>query len=259
MLWLCQGHSMQAIQLVSVDLFDTLVDVSTGRHALWQTFFGQAYTPARAEQAWALSIQVFLTSLDQLNTTLTYQSLHAMLQACYTEVFAYLRVGFDPGEAAQVVTLQHAQSPWFPDALPCLEWVRRRYRLCLASDTDEAMVGEQVRQYPFDMLFTSERLQVYKGDAQNRFFGAMVRHYALTPGQMLHVGDSPAEIAAAQSLGLQTCWVNRSGRSWPHARPPTYEVASLDALVALLGAAASVGHSVVGMEGSAVVPTRNCA
>jgi putative hydrolase of the HAD superfamily len=107
----------------------------------------------------------------------------------------------------------------------------------MASDTDEAMVGAHVRQYPFDMCFTSERLRVYKGDAQNRFFGAIVRHYALVPGQMLHVGDSPVEIIAAQQLGLQTCWVNRSGRSWPHARPPTYEVASLKALVTLLGAA----------------------
>ena len=35
---------MQAIQLVSVDLFDTLVDVSTGRHALWQTFLGETST-----------------------------------------------------------------------------------------------------------------------------------------------------------------------------------------------------------------------
>jgi FMN phosphatase YigB (HAD superfamily) len=78
---------------------------------------------------------------------------------------------------------------------------------------------------------------VYKGDAQKRFFGAIERHYALAPWQMLHVGDSPAEIVAAQRVGLQTCWVNRSGRAWPHERPPVYEVASLEALVALLGEA----------------------
>jgi 2-haloalkanoic acid dehalogenase type II len=228
---------MHAIQLVSVDLFDTLVDVSTGRHTLWQTFLGETSTPTRVEQAWALTNQVLFAALDQLNTTATYQALHAVLQASYTEVFARLQVAYDPGEAAWVAIRYHAQRPWFPDAVPWLEGVRRRYRLCVASDADEAMLGEHVRQYPFDMCFTSERLRVYKGDAQHRFFGAIVRHYALAPGQMLHVGDSPGEIVAAQRVGLQTCWVNRRGHSWPHEHPPAYEVASLEALASLLGAA----------------------
>jgi putative hydrolase of the HAD superfamily len=220
-----------------MDLFDTLVDVSTGRHALWQTFLGAPSTPTRVEQAWTLTNQVLFTALDQLNTAATYQSLHALFQACFTEVFARLQVVFDPAEAARVAARYHAQRPWFPEALPCLEALRRRYRLCLASDTDEAMLGEHVRQYPFDRCFTSERLRVYKGDAQNRFFEVIVRHYTLTPGQMLHVGDSPAEIIAAQRVGLQTCWVNRHGRAWLHECPPTYEVASLEALVSLCGEA----------------------
>ncbi len=225
---------MSAIHLVSVDLFNTLVDLSAGRHTLWQTFLGESSTPARVEQAWALTTNLLFTTLDQLNATATYQSLHTVFQACYTEVFARLQITFDPEDAAWVAARYHAQRPWFPEAVPWLEGMRRRYRLCVASDADEAMVGEHVRQYPFDRCFTSEGLRVYKGDAQNRFFAAIVRHYALAPGQILHVGDTPAEIAAAQRLGLQTCWVNRSGHSWPHGRLPTYEVTSLAALGALL-------------------------
>ena len=226
--------SMPAIQLVSVDLFDTLVDLSTGRHTLWHTFLGESSTPARVEQAWTLTTQMLFTALDQLNVTATYQSLHAVFQTCYTEVFTRLYITFDPEEAARVAARYHAQCPWFPEAVPWLEDIRRRYRLCVASDADEAMVGEHVRRYPFDRCFTSEGLRVYKGDAQNRFFAAIVRHYALAPSQILHVGDTPAEIVAAQRVGLQTCWVNRSGRSWPYERPPTYEVPSLAALGALL-------------------------
>lgn len=228
---------MHTIQLVSVDLFDTLVELSTERHTLWQTFLGETSPPARVEQAWALTTQLLFTALDQLNTTATYPSLQAVLQACYTEAFARLQVPFDPGEAAGVAVRYHAQRPWFPEAVPWLEGMQRRYRLCVASDADEAMVGAPVRQYPFDQCFTSERLRVYKGDAQHRFFGAIVRHYALAPRQMLHVGDAPGEIVAAQRVGLQTCWVNRQGRAWPYARPPVYAVASLAALVALLGEA----------------------
>jgi putative hydrolase of the HAD superfamily len=228
---------MHALQLISVALFDTLVDVSTGRHALWQTFLGEPATPARVEQAWTLTNQVLFTALDQLNTTATYPSLHAVLQAGYTAVFARLQVPFDSEEAARVATRYHSQRPWFPEAGPWLEDIRRRSRLCLASDAEEAMVGAHVRQYPFDRGFISERLRVYNGDAQNRFFAAIVRHYACAPGQILHVGDAPGEIVAAQRRGIQTCWVNRSGRAWLHEHPPAYAVASLKDRVVLLGEA----------------------
>jgi FMN phosphatase YigB (HAD superfamily) len=79
---------------------------------------------------------------------------------------------------------------------------------------------------------------VYKGDARNRFFRALVRHYGIDPQHVLHAGDSPQEIVAAQRMGLETCWVNRNGRRWPHERAPAYEVTSLEDLVTLLGALA---------------------
>src|SRR5262249_31194668 len=136
---------MHAIQLVSIDLFETLVDASAGRHALWQTFLGGTSTHARIEQAWTLTTQRLFASLDQIIAASTYQPLHAVFQACYMKIFAHLQVVFDPGEAARMAVRYHAQSPWFPAAVPCLEAIRRRYPLCLASDADEAMVGEHVR------------------------------------------------------------------------------------------------------------------
>src|SRR5215471_11486254 len=102
---------MHTIQLVSIDLFDTLVDVSTGRHVLWQTFLGETSTPTRVEQAWTLTNQVLYTALDQLNATATYQSLYTVLQACYTEVFTHLQVVFDAGDAVREAVRYHAQRP----------------------------------------------------------------------------------------------------------------------------------------------------
>ena len=226
---------MAAIRVVSIDLFETLVDVSIGRHAVWPTFLGEESSPARVEHDWTVITEALFTALDQLNASAQYQSLDAVFQACFTDVFARLRIAFDPAEAARVLARHHADSPWFPDAVPSLDDIRGRYRLCLASDADDGMLGPHVRQYPFDMCFTSERLRVYKGDAQNRFFRALVGHYAIAPQHVLHVGDSPQEIVAAQRMGLETCWVNRNGRRWPHGGAPAYEVTSLEDLVTLLG------------------------
>src|SRR5262245_15966477 len=122
-----QRPAMQAIHLVSLDLFGTLVDVSTDRHTLWQTFLGATSTPARVEQAWTLTTDLLFTSLDQIATAATYQPLYALIQACYMEIFAHLQVAFDLGEAARLAVRYHAQRPWYADALPCLEIVRRRY------------------------------------------------------------------------------------------------------------------------------------
>lgn len=72
---------MPAIQLVSLDLFETLVDASAGRYALWQTFLGATSTPARVEHAWTLTTQRLFASLDQITATSTYQPLHAVFQA----------------------------------------------------------------------------------------------------------------------------------------------------------------------------------
>jgi FMN phosphatase YigB (HAD superfamily) len=224
---------MRPIQIVSVDLFNTLVDLSNARLALWQTVLGKASTRERINQVMASNTQMIFSTLDQINVTSVYQPIRAVYKTCFPEVFKRFQIVFDPQEAAEFLICRHAQSPWFPDAVPWLENMRRSFRVCLSSDTDEAMVGEHIRQYPFDMFFTSQGLGAYKGDSKNRFFEAVVAHYALPPWQIFHVGDSPSEIAAAQRVGLQTCWVNRNGLAWPFEDLPDYEVASLEAIIAI--------------------------
>jgi Asp-tRNA(Asn)/Glu-tRNA(Gln) amidotransferase A subunit family amidase len=188
-----ERHSMHAIQLVSVDLFNTLVDLSTGRHTLWHTILGESSTPARVEQAWTLTTQMLFTALDQLNATATYQSLHAVLQACYTEVFARLQVAFDPEEAARMAARYHAQRPWFPDAVPWLEAARRRYRLCVASDADEAMVGEHVRGYDVVLTPTVPMPPVELGRmSPSNPAGLTERRQATAFTQMANIAGHPA-------------------------------------------------------------------
>ena len=224
---------MRPIQIISVDLFNTLVDMSSGRLALWQAVLGKASTPERIKQVMKWNTQKIFSTLDHMNATSTYLPIRAVYQDCFTEAFERFQIVFDPQEAAEFLLCRHVESPWFPDAVPWLDNMRRSFRVCLSSDTDEAMVGEHIRQYPFDTFFTSEGLEAYKGDAKDRFFEAVVGHYALPPWQIFHVGDSPAEIVAAQRAGLQTCWVNRNCLAWPFEDLPDYEVASLEAIIAI--------------------------
>ncbi len=225
---------MRPIQIISVDLFNTLADPSSGKLALWQAVLGKASTPERIKQVMKWNTQKIFSTLGHINATSTFLPVRVVYQDCFTEAFERFQIAFDPREAAEFLIRRHAESPWFPDAVPWLDTMRRSFRVCLSSDTDEAMVGEHIGQYPFDAFFTSEGLEAYKGDAKNRFFEAVVGHYALPPGQIFHVGDSPGEIVAAQRAGLQACWVNRTSLAWPFKDLPDYEVASLEAIIVLL-------------------------
>ena len=69
---------MPALPALKSTPFNTLVDLSTDRHTLWQTFLGATATPARVEQAWALTNQVLFTALDQADLVHAYDALRPL-------------------------------------------------------------------------------------------------------------------------------------------------------------------------------------
>ncbi|MGJ7901795.1 HAD family hydrolase [Lysobacter sp. 1R34A] len=63
-------------------------------------------------------------------------------------------------------------------------------------------------------------------------FHAACARLEVEPAQVLHVGDDiEMDVVGAARAGLRTCWINREGRSWPHAElRPDLEFATLAAL-----------------------------
>lgn len=227
---------MNALKIVSVDLFLTLVDISTRKYSIWQAFLGEAYTAERAEQYWRLGNRVLFDYIEEhLTKNTRFESVQSMFQACYTDIFARIDLDFNPEEAAGILSREHALSTPFPDARPFLQAVGTRYPICLSSDTDDAMLGSFPRLHAFDRIFTSEQLQAYKYDPENRFFSAIIRAYGIDPEHMMHIGDSPADVIGAHRVGITTCWLNRDRRQWTHTIQPDYEVASLIEAASILG------------------------
>lgn len=69
-------------------------------------------------------------------------------------------------------------------------------------------------------------------------FHAACTRLGCAPGEVLHVGDDiELDVLGAARAGLRSCWINRDGRSWPHAEVhPHLEFATLDALADWLDA-----------------------
>jgi FMN phosphatase YigB (HAD superfamily) len=68
-------------------------------------------------------------------------------------------------------------------------------------------------------------LRAYK--ANPRFFTQVLDFYQLQPGNILHIGDARSDILTPTQMGIQTCWLNRTGKTWQNEIKPDYEVKSL--------------------------------
>lgn len=70
-------------------------------------------------------------------------------------------------------------------------------------------------------------------------FHAACARLDVPPAQVLHVGDDiEMDVVGAHRAGLRSCWINREGRTWPHAAlRPDLELTDLAALADWLDAA----------------------
>jgi len=88
----------------------------------------------------------------------------------------------------------------------------------------------------FRWVAVAEEMGVYKPDVA--IYEKMCAMAGLSPGEVLYVGDSPAEdIIAARKVGLGTVWVRRDGPEvarWAAAAEADYEVADVRDVVPLL-------------------------
>ena len=220
-------------KVVSVDMFRTLVDLAAVENTIWPAVLGGFYTSQLAADCAAHASSTLFDYLSPVS----FMTCKQVFAACFGDVFAARHIDADPREAARLWAVRHCSSPAFPDSLEFLSAVGRKHLLCLASDTDEDMLGPLRQMYPFEHVFTSESLVCYKAYGDGRFFKAVVDHYGVEPADIIHVGDGVNEIVGAKRAGLVACWLNRSGFRWTHHLKPDFEVSSLSeaALVLDLG------------------------
>ena len=222
---------MTKFKLVSIDMFRTLVDLESRKVAEWQMLLKDKYTVELAQECYAHLDNSWLEYSQQEE----FVSVKSMFMMCFTELLSKIDVEFDPAEATRLWAQQHSLSEPFADSMLFLNSVGKEYPICLASDTDDDMLGTLEQMYTFDYIFTSEQLSSYKANADGKFFSAIINHYGVRPEEIIHIGDSDLEIIGAGKAGIITCWLNRTGLKWSHGMKPDYEVNSLIEAAAILG------------------------
>lgn len=140
-----------------------------------------------------------------------------MRQMCRT-------LGFEPG-AEETAALSRSLPSWkpFPDTVPALERLSRRFQLGIISNVDDDLFAGSAAQLKvrFDWVITALQVGAYKPSRTNfhRALGRIGRPW----DEVLHCAQSLFhDVATARDLGLATVWVNRaSTRPGEGASPPS--------------------------------------
>ena len=227
-------NNISAIKVISTDLFRTLVKVDENRGFIWRTFMGETYDNEIAQKYWDRATEILFNNLDAAAVNLSpFKNIRDIFMESYTLLFAEINFQYDPRSAAEILFQGHNLNQLFDDTRPFLQAAGTRYPICLSTDCDCDMLDGIENIYGFDKMFVSEQMRTYK--SHPRFFTQVLEHYRLKPENILHIGDSKSDILTPKQLGIQTCWLNRSGEQWEHEVKPDFEVKSLLDILEILG------------------------
>ena len=227
---------LQNIGVVSVDMFQTLVNVDTRKHPFWQQVLGENYTKEQAEVYWS-QLKAFLYGEygELFSKNLDFIKARSVAERSFAKLFDHLGLKLDPTYAADVFVKEHGLATPFADTVQFLQEVGKLYPICLVSDADEEMFGPLRELHTFDHIFTSEHMGGYKGSLSGDLFRGVVEHYGMAPESIVHIGDSYFDVLGAGRTGLISCWLNRFDKPWEHEVKPHRVVTSLTEAGLLLG------------------------
>jgi putative hydrolase of the HAD superfamily len=214
------------IKIISVDLFRTIVDIEQTPETIWRNFLKDRFPPKLSKQYQQRADEIIWKRWDAAGMPgADFRSVRMILEDSVTELFNEASINLNPKQAAASLIFDHNLNTIFGDARPFLEQAGQKYKICLASDADKEMLTDIRKIYPFDAMFVSETMQLYKQNPG--FFKHVINHYNVEPECILHIGDSKSDIITPKQLGVQTCWLNRRNMKWEYAIAPDFEVKTL--------------------------------
>lgn len=159
----------------------------------------------------------YAPSMDRVRRgELPWTNLDALHRASLAELAPrFGLVGQTPADMEWVNLGWHRLRPW-PDSVPGLVRLRRRYVLSPLSNANVALLVDMARAQglPWDLVLCAEVFRHYKPDPET-YLGAC-QLLALDPSQVMLCAAHNADLAAAQRLGLRTGFVPRPTEYGPH-------------------------------------------
>ncbi|CAH1058970.1 HAD family hydrolase [Paenibacillus pseudetheri] len=224
---------MNNFKVISLDMFQTLVNLDNRTLKMWEEILGDPYNVATAQKYQSMLLAHYFDIVSRIRTEQTFVLTKEIYKECFERVFAELNMTYDSSAAVSILVHEHTKAEFYKETLDFIEYITAKYEVCIVSDTDEDMLPPFYGEYRI-RLFASESYKSYKNDHNNMMFQEIIKMYGVEPGQIIHIGDTPSDILGAQRAGIQACWINRKQQSWNQEQAPDYTVYTLDEITNIL-------------------------
>ena len=195
---------LSRVTTISFDCYGTLIDWESGILPVLRgllSVHGQSLPDAAILELYA--------EFEAQAESGPYRSYREVLQSVvrgFAQRFNFLT------DSAEIDSLHESVSRWlpFPDTVPALRELQKRYKLAVISNIDDDLFAETRKHLAveFDGVTTAEQARSYKPSINN--FEIALRQLGIPPGQLLHAAQSIYhDVVPARSLGIATVWVNR--------------------------------------------------
>lgn len=222
-------------KLISLDIFQTLVDVSSINDKIWRIFLNDNYSSEIAKTGGDFVIERILDYFSrEIIEKAEFETVKSVFSKCYSEIFRKLNIDFNHQEAAEILAHNHNFAIPYGDADIFMKYIEDKYTYIISSDADNDMISGIKYLKKCDKIFTSEYLKCYKMSNDNRFFSSILKYYGFEPNKILHIGDSAADIINPKKLGIKTCWINRNNNTWKYEIEPDYIFRDLENVISIL-------------------------
>ncbi len=218
---------------ISFDCYGTLIDWESGILGYLRPLLQRkGHVPTDVQ------ILTLYSEFEPHEQSGTYRSYREVLAQVVRNFARELHFEVTDAEASGFADSIREWTP-FPDTVPALRELKRRYQLAILSNIDDELFefSADKLQVPFDCVVTAEQARSYKPSIRN--FELLLEKLSVSRSKLLHVAESPYhDVVPAASLGIATAWVNRrQGRvaaSKFCEALPGMEVSDLDQLLQLV-------------------------
>ena len=149
---------------------------------------------------------------------------------------ALTRAGNNPAladTAFDVFFVERNKVELYDDALPALKAMAAKYSLVALSNGNASVHTVGLGDY-FKAALSASVFGVGKPDP--RIFHAAADAVGVQPHEVLHIGDDASlDVLGGIAAGMQTVWLNREEKLYPHDKKPTVEAGSLTEVCEMLG------------------------
>lgn len=199
------------IKAIIFDAFGTLFDVGTGVSAK-KTVISNIRSCGRSvdEEKFAEEWKAFyIANTSESGVFRTEREIFALR----IEMF-YRRYGVDRNAEYDSDTIIRGafERKAFPEAGEVIESLRKKYKVFIASNTDNYVLYEVMTRnnISVDKIYTSENLKCYKPSPD--FFRQILADSGFAPQEVLFVGDSVRDdVIGPKAIGIQSVLVCRKG------------------------------------------------